>query len=149
MIFLRNKKLINWFLLFSLAVINFLPLAAKPMRVQAAGGVDNFISGIEKTGGEIGYDVGVKDSRTQIASLIGKIVGAIVAFVGVIFMVLIWMGGFDIIGAGGNEETLKKGKNKIKNGAIGVLVVFCAYLFAVMILNLVSGGSGVFNIFKY
>jgi len=67
------------------------------------------------------------------------------SMIGLVFMILIWMGAFDIISAGGNEEQLQKGKKKIKNGGIGILIMFSAYLLAKTILDIVGGG-GAFNI---
>lgn len=138
----NEKKLIG------LAIL-FLFIFAFSFAAAGTGAAET-LGGLEKTGQGIGYDTGVAGTaKTEIASLIGKIIGAVIAFTGVVFMVLIWLGALDIIGAGGNDETVKKGKDKIKNGAIGVLIVFAAYIFAYVILGIAGGKFGVgFNIFN-
>ncbi|MFA4833734.1 MAG: hypothetical protein WC619_02695 [Patescibacteria group bacterium] len=144
MVFLYSKKLISLAIL-SFFVFSFL-LAAGAVSAEKSP-----LGGLENTGKGIGYGAGTEGTtaKTEIASLIGKIIGAVMAFTGVVFMVLIWMGALDIVGAGGNDEEVKKGKDKIKNGAIGVLIVFAAYIFAYVVLSIASGGFGVgFNIFK-
>jgi hypothetical protein len=60
-------------------------------------------------------------------------------------MVIIWLGGLDIVGANGNEELIKKGKERIINGAIGILVVLIAYFFTKVILMMV-GSTGQFKL---
>ncbi len=45
---------------------------------------------------------------------------------GGIALIVLLTGGITIMTAGGNEDSLKKGKNIIKNGLIGAAIVFCA-----------------------
>jgi len=94
-------------------------------------------------GGKIGYDVDKPGEKTntkeKIADIIGKIVAAVISFIGLIFFILIFMGALDIIGAGGDDEKVLDGKKKIKNGAIGILLVFAAYMFAALLLALITG----------
>jgi len=104
----------------------------------------NSLPGLDETGKEIGYNTGVKGSN--IPSIVGIIIQSVLAFIGVIFMVIILMGAFDIQEAGGNEEALTKGKNKIKNGAIGLAIVFSAYIASYIFLGWFT--SGVFDINK-
>ena len=139
MAFLNSKKLISFAILFIFVFTFFLAIEAVRAE-EPLSGVDSFKQGLTQTGDKIGYKSGEEGkAKTEIADLIGNIIAAVMAFVGVVFMVLIIMGAMDIIGAGGNDEMVKKGKDKIKNGAIGVLIVFAAYLFAYMVLTIVSG----------
>ena len=98
--------------------------------------------GLDETGKGVGYktEIGTK----QLPAVIGFVIRSILAFVGVVFMVIILMGAFDVQGAGGNEEALLKGKNKIKNGAIGLTIIFSAYIASFVLLNWLT--SGVFKV---
>lgn len=98
------------------------------------------LGGLKDTAGGIGYDA--TQETKKIPTYIGNIIGAALAFIGVIFMVLIWMGAFDLVGAGDNEETVNKAKSKIKNGVIGIAIIFASYLFVKVVLSIVSGGIG-------
>jgi len=129
-------------------------LLVSPIRVEAADSVDAekiFQDSLSGAGKEIGYDVATEknkiNTRTRIADIIGTVIAAIVSFIGLIFFVLIFMGALDIIGAGGNDEDVLKGKKKIKNGAIGILLIFAAYVFAELLLKLIFG-AGQGPIFK-
>lgn len=126
---LKKKKILSIIFLSTL----FLFLAALDLRAAES------LKGLDTTGGAIGYSTAIDASSKSIAARIGGIIKIILSLVGVIFMVIIWIGGLEITGANGNEEQVANGKNWIKNGAIGVLVVFVAYLFAAVILMIASG----------
>lgn len=105
------------------------------------------LGGLENTATGIGYEQNSAPASVQISSWIGMIVKTLIGFVGIVFMVLIFMGAFDIISAGGNDEKVKKGRDKIRDGAIGILIVFGSYLFTNVILDLAGGGD--FKIFRF
>ncbi len=137
---LNNKISIVFFLSFIFSLIfsaNFTFAAPYDASKDQLGGLD-------KAGGESDYNIknpDGTDTKSQIAYVIGKVIGVILSLVGIVFFVLMLMGSLDIIGANGNEEMLKKGKDRIKNGFIGILVVFAAYAFAVSIISLATGGG--------
>ncbi|MDD5031567.1 MAG: hypothetical protein PHR36_00800 [Patescibacteria group bacterium] len=142
MVFLNSKKLISLAIL-SFFVFSFLLTVGLANAEEPLGGLGN-------TGVGIGYKTGGGEAKTGIARLIGNIIGAVMAFIGVAFMALVIMGALDIIGAGGNDEKVKEGKDKIKNGAIGILVIFAAYLLTVVVFRIAIGSpeSPELNIFK-
>jgi len=98
-------------------------------------------SGLKDTGKKIGFEYGDADTGKSIAFIIGLMIRGVLAFIGIIFMVLILMGAFDIQSAGGNEEAVQKGKQKIKNGAIGLLIIMAAYLVSYIFLGWLTGGE--------
>lgn len=97
------------------------------------------LGGLNDTANETGIGYKTSLGSNDITTIIGTTINYILALLGGIFMILIWMGAFDIIGAGGNEETVKKGKNRIKNGAIGVLIILSAFLVTKLILSIIKG----------
>lgn len=126
---LNQKKILS--IIFLSALFFFLAV----LDLKAA----ETLKGLDTTGGAIGYSTSIDASSKSIATKIGGVIKIVLSLVGVIFMIIIWIGGLEIVGANGNEEQVANGKNWIKNGAIGVLVVFVAYLFAAVILMIVSG----------
>ena len=129
---MNNKKIILIIILSIFSVFLLLSIAD-----SAIAAVEK-LPGLEKTGKAIGYH----DSETSaIGWYIGKIIQSVLALIGVIFMVIILMGAFEIQGAGGNEEALKKGKDKIKNGAIGLTIIFSAYIISYILLDWLAGAD--------
>ncbi|OGF26196.1 hypothetical protein A2331_01980 [Candidatus Falkowbacteria bacterium RIFOXYB2_FULL_34_18] len=64
---------------------------------------------------------------TSLPSAIGKFVGAGLAFIGVVFLVLMIYGGFVWMIARGNEQEVEKAKNLIEAAVIGLVIVMSAY----------------------
>ncbi len=63
----------------------------------------------------------------SIQQVTGQIIGGVLAFVGVIFLILTIYGGITWMTAGGNEEKIKKAKGLIVNSIIGVIIILAAY----------------------
>lgn len=63
----------------------------------------------------------------DISSTIGKVVGAGLAFIGVIFFLLIIYGGLLWMTARGNEQQVTKAKDLIISAVIGLVIVLSAY----------------------
>jgi hypothetical protein len=104
------------------------------------------LGGLKDSAASMGY--GWQDSKLEsedIADRVGKVINYFLSLIGIIFFSIVWLGAFDIVGANGDSELLKKGKARIKNGAIGIFVVFVAYIFTYVIINLISG-EGVFKV---
>lgn len=87
-----------------------------------------FAEGLKKTGGEAGYT-----GSPAIAVRIGQVVGAILSFLGVVFLILMIYGGYIWMLARGNEQEAAKAKNIIKGAIIGLIIVLLAYIITVFV----------------
>lgn len=65
--------------------------------------------------------------------IIGVIIGVILSFLGVIFLLLIIYGGFLWMTAAGNEEKVTKAKKIIQNSIVGLIIVIAAYAITVFV----------------
>lgn len=74
-------------------------------------------------------------SNNFISSRLGTIIGAVLSFIGVIFMVLIIYGGLLWMLARGNESQVDKAKNIIIQAVIGLIIVLSAYAITSFIGN--------------
>ncbi len=73
-----------------------------------------------------------RDPRLVAATLIKVFLGLL----GVIFMILVFMGGYWLITARGEEEKVKKAQDTIKRAVIGLMVILLSYA----IVNYISSG---------
>ena len=64
---------------------------------------------------------------TSLPGAIGKFIGAGLAFLGVIFLILIIYGGFSWMTARGNEQEVTKAQGLIQQAVIGLIIVLMAY----------------------
>jgi hypothetical protein len=102
----------------------YLLLLALPYRTFAA--YDPLSS--LKTMGKAIY--GTDTEPLHIEDIIGRLVQILLSFVGIIFIILIVMGGVQWMTAGGNEQRLEKAKKRITQAAIGLAIVVAAYVIA-------------------
>lgn len=72
-------------------------------------------------------DTGPSSGLRQAAQIGGIILGSLLAFLGIVFMVLMVMAGLRWMTARGNEQEVEKAKKTIEGAAIGLLIVVLAY----------------------
>ena len=81
------------------------------------------------------------DASGFLSSRLGTIIGSILSFIGVIFMLLIIYGGILWMTAIGNESQVEKAKNIIVQAVIGLVVVLAAYAITAFIGNQLTGSG--------
>lgn len=83
--------------------------------------------------------LGTQDPRVTVA----KIINIALSLLGIISVVIILIGGFTWMIAGGNEENVDKAKKRIFAGIIGLAIVLSAYAIATWVItNLVAVTTG-------
>jgi len=75
----------------------------------------------------------------DISTRIGKIITAVISFVGVIFLILIVAGGLMWMTAGGSEEKIGKAKKLIVNATVGVIIIFLSYAIVYFVMEKIAG----------
>jgi len=72
----------------------------------------------------------------------GAIVGAILALLGIIFLIQVIIAGISWMTAQGNEEKIAAARGSIIQGAVGLVIVVAAYSLASYALTLARGAVG-------
>jgi len=75
--------------------------------------------------------LGSKDVRTTVASIIKTAMGLL----GIVAVVIILIGGFKWMTAGGSEDGAAEAKKWIFSGVIGLAIILSAYALATWIIN--------------
>ncbi|MBI5022709.1 MAG: hypothetical protein HZC05_00890 [Candidatus Magasanikbacteria bacterium] len=75
--------------------------------------------------------LGEKDVRNTVASIINVALGLL----GIVAVVIILIGGFEWMTAGGNEEKTGEARNRIFAGIIGLAIILSAYAIATFVIN--------------
>ena len=85
------------------------------------------------TQGEIQNRIGLgnRDPRAIAASVINIILG----FLGIVAVVIILLGGFKWMTAGGGEDKVGEAKKLIMAGAIGLIIIIASFAIATFVLN--------------
>lgn len=85
-------------------------------------GMSQVKAGLNTSAKEAGLDGGAYPKQMAI-----DITGYALGFVGIIIFINIIFAGYQWIMSGGNEETISKAKNRIKNSIIGLVIIAAAY----------------------
>ncbi|OGF30519.1 hypothetical protein A2533_00285 [Candidatus Falkowbacteria bacterium RIFOXYD2_FULL_35_9] len=95
--------------------------------------------GVETVGTEL--NLGNKDIRQTI----GEIINVGLGFLGVVAIIIVLIGGFKYMTAGGAEEKTKEARKWIISGVIGLAIILSAYAITTFVVNqlVTATGSGV------
>ncbi|MFA6534219.1 MAG: hypothetical protein WCT37_03535 [Patescibacteria group bacterium] len=130
----------KWFLSLAVAVssLAFMTLAVAPSPVVATDTLKNFNDAVTLTNDfstKAGYTTATVPAPETV---IGKIIGYTLSFLGVVFFVLIVYAGWQWLTAAGEEEKITKAKSLIINSVIGLIIVFSAYLISAFVVGKVA-----------
>ncbi len=84
-------------------------------------------SGLYSTGFFSGHVTTKEIYEKSLSEIIGTVIQAILAFLGVFFLILMIYGGYIWMMARGNEQEVARAKNIIINALIGLIIVLAAY----------------------
>lgn len=75
---------------------------------------------------------------SDIPSLIGKVINAVLGIVGSLALVMFIYGGVIWMTASGNEQSVTKGKNILMWAALGLVVIFSSYALTRFIIQAIG-----------
>lgn len=102
---------------------------------------DKTLDGLNETAGQIGaFKDSISDTSAKnfIQTRAGQIVGVVLSFVGVVFLVLTIYAGIMWMTAAGNSQQVDKAKGMLINSIIGLVVIFAAYAITAFVGDFVS-----------
>ncbi|MDD4290235.1 MAG: hypothetical protein PHH83_03065 [Patescibacteria group bacterium] len=124
-------------IIFTILIIFIFSFVLIPANAYASSGRNIVINGLNVTANTAGLQNG-STPKDMVTNILGYVLG----FLGIIVFINIIFAGYQWIMAGGNEETISKAKNRIKNSVIGLIIIIGAYLIT---SNLFSAVKNVIN----
>ena len=101
------------------------------LLVPAVNAANIDVWGNQQSEVEGALGLGTQDIRTTVASIINVFMGLL----GIVAVVIILVGGFQYMIAGGNDEKIKKAKQWIISGIIGLVIILSAYAIATFVVE--------------
>jgi len=127
------KKFLRVLMVFAMALVVAMPmmaatpvLAQDPYGIEAPGGTENLALGNDR------------DPRELAVAIINIILG----FLGLLAVVIILIGGFKWMTAGGNEENVASAQKIIVAGVIGLVIIFAAWGIATFVISQMGQVTG-------
>lgn len=115
-----------------------LALTEEPLSESAGSLRDKVMTNLNRSGEKAGTL-----QSLSIYDIIGGLIGFSLTVVGIIFLVEALRGGYDWMTAAGNDTQVKNGKDRLVNGAIGIVIIFGAYMLVSFITGKVGGIIGI------
>lgn len=82
------------------------------------------------------------DANATIGSVVGTIIKGFLALLGIIFVILILIAGYNWMTASGDEEKITKAKDTIRSAVIGLIIIVAAYSITYFIFESLPDGTG-------
>lgn len=126
----RYKKIFVYLICSLLFAANFSVAAAQVLDPKAA---EEVTGGIKNTSDSAGYVT--SGGTNQIGTIVALAIKAFLGLLGIIFVYLIVLAGYNWMTAAGDEQKVEKAKDEIKRAVIGLVIVVSAYAIAYFVLD--------------
>lgn len=129
--FLKSKKIL--FFIFTFFIFSF--FFVSPSIAQDNTNADKY--GLDDSASRIApFQTQVNNYNANFLNTkIGSIIGIVLSFIGVLFLILMIYAGISWMTAGGSPEKVGKAKGLIINATIGLIIVLAAYAITSFIGN--------------
>jgi len=132
------KKIINIsFSLFGLIVA--FSVNAQLLNNEGQNSVTNNLKDSGRGGN---YNVQGGEGDFLIGDVMGTIIQAFLGLLGIIFLVMIIIGGFNWMTAAGNDDKAAKAKATLNRGVIGLIIILAAYIISAFVFRALGGIIG-------
>jgi len=116
--------------LLSLAVLALVAPAVLPVAPSFAADDDDIVGSLDKVAGG-----GAGLQKADLKTTIGKLLKVALGFLGIIAVIIVLVGGFKYMTAGGSEEKVGDAKKWIISGIIGLAIILSAYAITTFALT--------------
>lgn len=128
-------KVFIFIFLASLLLISYQGVHAQFLDQNAVDALNNNTQVIQQSAG---YDAGI-----TLGQAVAFMIRGFLGLLGIIFIILIIIAGYNWMTASGDEEKIKKATSTIRSAIIGLLIIVAAYAITYFVFsNLPGAGSG-------
>ncbi len=114
----------------SLAILALVVPAVLPLAPVMATDDDDIVGSLDKVAGS-----GAGLQKADLKTTIGKLLKVALGFLGIIAVIIVLIGGFKYMTAGGSEEKVGDAKKWIVSGIIGLAIILSAYAITTFALT--------------
>ncbi len=131
-----KKKFLKNLLGITMAMLIIAPAFA--IALPAAADADDLLWGGKESEVNSTIGLGDTDPREMAASIINVALG----FLGIVAVVIILVGGFKWMTAGGNEDKVAEARKLITAGIIGLVIILASWAIARFVINALYEATG-------
>ncbi|MBU4369350.1 pilin [Patescibacteria group bacterium] len=109
-------------------------LVQKKAAFASLSSIDEAINQLDKTAKQAKLG-----EEKDVATIVGRIIGIVLALISIILVVLMIAGGFMWMTSAGNPEKVTKARELMTNALIGLIIIVLAYAIANFVVDKLSG----------
>jgi len=129
-----KKKIIFSFLVMVIISLSYFFLIPS-LQAQSAS-ADPTTAGLEETKTKVtAFNTQNIDAKNFLSTKAGQIIGVVLSFIDVLFLILMIFAGLTWMTAQGNEQKISKAKTLIVDAIISIIIVLAAYDFTLFLGN--------------
>ena len=118
------------------------PVSVFAQNANQAAGPGTILDNLRSAGNAAKYNVdSSKEGIPAYVDLVGQVLNAFFAVVGIILIVLVIHAGYLWMTARGNEEQVTKAKDQIRQAIVGFIILMGAYAITYFVLTALNGFS--------
>lgn len=139
---MSKKYLLNLFLvvlLFSFCFVNLVQAGEPTPKTLKDAFNTSVDSPLGKAGNAGGYEI--RNVNDQAPLVIAQIIRFALSFIGVVFLILMVLGGYLWMTDRGNEEQVRRAKNLITAAVIGLFIVLSAYAITYFVVEKIGNAT--------
>ncbi len=136
-----KNKIVKIILASFLLVFSF---ASLPVSAQlfTPDGQRDVVEGMEDAGNRAEYNTVGGPDNFLISEVVTIVTRAVLGLLGIVFLIMIILGGFNWMTAAGNDDKVTKAKATLFRGVIGLFIVISAYVITAFVFRALSGIIG-------
>lgn len=123
----------------SLAVVAVVALPTVVGAQAAAGSLNAKDLFQNQAGNDVASSLGVSSSNLTVT--VARIIRSFLGLLGIVAVVIVVIGGFEWMTAGGNEEKVGTAKKRIMQGTIGLALILSSFAIAQFIVTSLVGAT--------
>ena len=124
-----------------LLAVLFLPvISLAQVTGPITGSTSPLLEKLNTVGTSAGYESST--SETTILEILGTGINVGLSLLGVIFIILILLAGYNWMTAAGDQEKISKAQHTIRSAIIGLLIIVGAFAIWMFISRVLIGGGG-------
>ena len=127
----KKIRFIKSFLLIVLLFLFAIPVLAGP--ISDTGDVVGKDSMLGKFSQSAGFEA--DDTGTQLGKVVALVIKGFLSLLGIIFIILIILSGFNWMTSEGDEQKITKAKETIRTAIIGLFIIIAAYSITYFVFN--------------
>lgn len=128
------KKFTPLFILLILTFGFLLPVATNAGLLATSSGITGQTDALRNTAGF--------DANTRVEDVVATVIKIVLGLLGIVFLILLVLGGYQWMSAGGNEKEVDAAQARIKTAIIGLVIILSAYAITAFVFTNLPFNSG-------